>query len=794
MTRTIAALTLAGITLLIPRLTTAEATVKPHANYAEAAEKLERWIRAELDQKEIPGLSIALIDDQQVVWAQGFGYADARRRIPASAETVYRVGSVSKLFTDIAVMQLVESGLLDLDAPVRDYLPEFTPKQRTGKPITLRHLMSHRSGLVRESPVGNYFDPTEPTLTETVKSLNETALVYDPEFKSKYSNAGIAVVGLVLEQVGGEAFAQAMSRRLLEPLKLDRTRFAPTPEMKPLLAKGEMATFDGRPFAAPTFALGTAPAGNLYSNVLDLGRFLSTVFAEGKGPDGASILRSETLRQMLEPQFAKAGDKSKFGLGFALADLDGHRRIGHGGAVYGFATEVGALPDEKLGAIVIANRDCANAVTKRIADTALKLMLAVRESKPLPPIVSSSPIPAELAHRLEGQYVNGNKDKGVDLIARNGKLLSTPREGGSRAELRMTGDQRLIVDDLLAYGSKVEEKGDQLLVDGTALTRQTATKPAPSPERWAGLIGEYGWDHNVLYIYEKDGKLHALIEWFFSYPLEEVSADVFRFPNRGLYDGESLNFHRDEKGRAKEVVAAEVRFVRRPIDGEDGATFRIQPLRPVADLRVEALAAKPPQERGEFRAPELVDITKVEPSIKLDIRYATSNNFMGTPLYSSARSFMQRPVAEALKKIHQALKPQGYGILVHDSYRPWYVTKMFWDATPGPSKIFVANPAKGSRHNRGSAIDLTLYDLDTGKAVPMVGGYDEFSQRSYPDYPGGTSLQRWHRELLRHAMEKEGFTVNINEWWHFDHKDWSSYPILNVPFEEIENGTAPVKE
>ncbi len=173
-----------------PRLTTAEATVKPHANYAEAAEKLERWIRTEIDQKEIPGLSIALIDDQQVVWAQGFGYADARRRIPASAETVYRVGSVSKLFTDIALMQLVEQGLLDLDAPVRDYLPEFTPKQTTGKPITLRHLMSHRSGLVRESPVGNYFDPTGPTLTETVKSLNETTLVYDPEFKSKYSECG----------------------------------------------------------------------------------------------------------------------------------------------------------------------------------------------------------------------------------------------------------------------------------------------------------------------------------------------------------------------------------------------------------------------------------------------------------------------------------------------------------------------------------------------------------------------------------------------------------------------------
>ncbi|SIO60270.1 D-alanyl-D-alanine dipeptidase [Singulisphaera sp. GP187] len=791
MIRAIAALTLLVLTTLIPRATMADATVPPREPYAEVAKKLESWISSEIDQKEIPGLSIALIDDQQVAWARGFGFADPRRRVPASAETVYRVGSVSKLFTDIAVMQLVEQGLLDLDAPVSDSLPGFAPKQTKGKPITLRQLMSHRSGLVRESPVGHYFDPTEPSLDATVKSLNDTALVYAPEFKTKYSNAGIAVVGLVLERVGGEPFSQAMERRLFGPLRLDRTRFAPTPAMKPYLAKGAMATFDGRSFAAPTFALGTAPAGNLYSNVLDLGRFLSTLFADGKGPDGATILKPETLRQMIEPQFSKAGDKSKFGFGFALADIDGHRRIGHGGAVYGFATEVGALPDEKLGVVVIANRDCANALTKRIADTALRLMLAVRASKPLPALESSSPVPPELALSLEGRYAGG--DQAVDLLARNGKLYLTPRDGGARAELRKSGDQ-LIVDDLLDYGSKVEHKGDQLIVDGTPLTRVAVAKPEPSPERWAGLIGEYGWDHNVLFIYENDGKLHALIEWFFSYPLEEVSPDHFRFPPRGLYDGESLKFSRDENGRVKDVVAAEVRFVRRPIDGEDGATFRIQPLRPVADLRVEALAAQPPREADEFRAPDLVDITTIEPSIKLDIRYASANNFMGTPLYSSARSFMQRPVAEALKKVHQALKPLGYGILIHDSYRPWYVTKMFWDATPGPSKIFVANPAKGSRHNRGSAIDLTLYEIATGKPVPMVGGYDEFSQRSYPDYPGGTSLQHWHRELLRHAMEKEGFTVNINEWWHFDHKDWSAYPILNIPFEEIEKGPSPVKD
>jgi len=110
---------------------------------------------------------------------------------------------------------------------------------------------------------------------------------------------------------------------------------------------------------------------------------------------------------------------------------------------------------------------------------------------------------------------------------------------------------------------------------------------------------------------------------------------------------------------------------------------------------------------------------------------------------------------------------------------------MFWEATPEKDRIFVADPAQGSRHNRGCAVDLTLYKLSTGKTVKMVGGYDEMSDRSYPDYLGGTSLQRWHRELLRQAMEAEGFTVYEAEGWHFDYKDWRKYPILKLTFEEI---------
>jgi zinc D-Ala-D-Ala dipeptidase len=214
-------------------------------------------------------------------------------------------------------------------------------------------------------------------------------------------------------------------------------------------------------------------------------------------------------------------------------------------------------------------------------------------------------------------------------------------------------------------------------------------------------------------------------------------------------------------------------------------SFRITPLRPVPQLRAEALKASPPHEGGNFRKPDLVELTRLDPTIKLDIRYATTNDFLGTPLYSQARAFLQRPAAEALVRAHRELKAQGYGLIIHDGYRPWYVTKIFWDATPNDKKIFVANPAEGSRHNRGCAVDLSLYDLKTGKEVKMPSGYDEMTKRAYADYPGGTTEERARRALLKQVMEKQGFMVNPTEWWHFDYQDWKQYSILNLKFEDL---------
>lgn len=214
--------------------------------------------------------------------------------------------------------------------------------------------------------------------------------------------------------------------------------------------------------------------------------------------------------------------------------------------------------------------------------------------------------------------------------------------------------------------------------------------------------------------------------------------------------------------------------------------FRIQPQRPVEELEVEALDAIPPFEERESLAPDLVDLSLLDAGLRFDIRYAGSNNFMGTPFYRQARAYLQRPVAEALVAAHEELQRQGFGLMVLDAYRPWYVTWMFWEATPEDLRQFVADPASGSRHNRGAAVDLTLYHLESGRPAAMGSGYDEFTERSYPDYPGLTPQERENRNRLRRAMERQGFTIYSYEWWHFDHRTWPEYPILNLAFEQLE--------
>jgi len=203
-------------------------------------------------------------------------------------------------------------------------------------------------------------------------------------------------------------------------------------------------------------------------------------------------------------------------------------------------------------------------------------------------------------------------------------------------------------------------------------------------------------------------------------------------------------------------------------------------------LLAAARRAEPPVDPQAVRVPDLVEVRALEPTIRLDVRYATARNFTGVRLYDEARVFLQRPAAEAVVRAHARLRAQRLGLKLFDGYRPWYVTRFFWDITPEAQRGFVADPARGSRHNRGCAVDLTLCDLTTGRTLLMPSDFDDFSARAAPDYPGGSAQSRSNRDRLRAAMEAEGFTVNRSEWWHFDFQGWQAWPIGNLTFAELD--------
>jgi zinc D-Ala-D-Ala dipeptidase len=207
----------------------------------------------------------------------------------------------------------------------------------------------------------------------------------------------------------------------------------------------------------------------------------------------------------------------------------------------------------------------------------------------------------------------------------------------------------------------------------------------------------------------------------------------------------------------------------------------VRPDKDVAFIPAKRAAALSPEDPAR-----LVELVKLDPAIKLDMRYATSNNFTGQVLYSEARAFLAAPAAQAVARASKAANAEGFGLTIFDAYRPWQVTKKLWNATPpGPKKNYVANPKRGSKHNRGCAVDLSLHDLKTGILVEMPTEFDDFSERAHRDYMAASPTTIANRARLQRYLEAEGFVGLSNEWWHFDFTGWEKYPVMDIPFDKI---------
>ena len=307
--------------------------------------------------------------------------------------------------------------------------------------------------------------------------------------------------------------------------------------------------------------------------------------------------------------------------------------------------------------------------------------------------------------------------------------------------------------------------------------------PSPCPPGWLGLLGVYGAGGGALLILERDGALEGMVKGGRFYVLEVLGPDRFRFPNAGWLASRNVVFNRDASGKA---VALRLDEALLPRDSaSDGVVPRVKPTRPVGDLIREARAASPPAEPPAPLPSDLVEVTALDPSIRVDLRYAGEENVVGEKLLETSRAFLQRPAAEALVRVHRALAKEGYGLVVRDAYHPWWVSKLVWEATPPEVRRFLAEPPDASGYNRGTTVDVGLYRLADRRIVELPSRYGEMSVRAYTDFPGGTSEQRWHRDLLLPAMEADDFWSLRSQWWRYDLTEGRRYPILNLPFEEL---------
>jgi len=321
---------------------------------------LSAWIEAQMAYRGQPGLSIAVVRDQKVVWLSGFGYANIEKSVEATPKTRYRIASITKLFTATSIMQLRDKGKLSLDDEVASHLPWFKLKRGypEAPPIRVWHLLTHTSGLPREAPTPYWTDSNFPT-RETVMRLISTQEAAAPtETLWKYSNLALTLAGEIVQEVSGTPYAEYVEGNILKPLGMRDTLVSPPEPGDPKLARGYGRRLpDGSRGVAPyTDCKGITPAANMTTTAEDLAKFAMLQFRDG--PEGGKqILRGSTLREMHRPHWLQPDWREGFGIGFNLRRVGDRTYVGHGGAVQGFRTHVRISPEDKTAVVVLTNSD-----------------------------------------------------------------------------------------------------------------------------------------------------------------------------------------------------------------------------------------------------------------------------------------------------------------------------------------------------------------------------------------------------------------------------------------------------
>ncbi|OAI26293.1 MULTISPECIES: serine hydrolase domain-containing protein [Methylomonas] len=476
-----------------------------HGDYGYLKTHLTWLIEQEMSEQDVEGLSIAVVDDQQVVWSQGFGYADQAKQIAATPETVYRTGSISKLFTDTLVMQLAEQGKLDIDRPLQTYLPNFAIKSRfpDAGPITPRNIMSHHSGLPGDR--GNGMWTKHPVaFNQLVDPLKDEYAAYPPNRIWAYSNLGITLLGTMLEQLTGQDFSSYADQQLLKPLGMTNAAFS-------LGIEGKLASKAYKNDQEKTeVALRDMPAGGLNANVLDLSRFIAMVLADGK-TNGRPILKPETLHEMLRQQNQDVALDvgTKTGLGWFLTNKPGIGDVAaHGGATLFHRSLLTVVPEHKLGVVVLANSPPTGDLIDKVTDKALKLAVAIKAGQPLPddaetPEIETRGLSPQEQQSAAGQYATA---LGYIQLTADGDTLATELNGKSLdlvgrddgkfgIRYKLLGLLPIQPKQLAEVGVSVRHvDGHDLALahwQGETFVLGEKIQPVPIPESMRSRLGEY---------------------------------------------------------------------------------------------------------------------------------------------------------------------------------------------------------------------------------------------------------------------------------------------------------------
>ena len=318
-----------------------------------------------------------------------------------------------------------------------------------------------------------------------------------------------------------------------------------------------------------------------------------------------------------------------------------------------------------------------------------------------------------------------------------------------------------------------------------------AFEPKDCPKDLKYILGMYYGNGEMFLLRENNGEVELVYrfgqkDYTFAgsnvYQLYKEHFDSYTINESGPLNhlDAAVRIERSREGYGVSCSVGGNRYSRRFFAGENGRPFRFAPVSDWQALKTAADAAAMPAQLGNGQQAQLVDLAQAVPGLKFDLRYAQADNCFGQALTDDQRAFLDADAAQALAQAQQYLKPYGYGILVWEAYRPWSVSKLAYDALPADKKSMLPAPEVGFSHNTGRSIDVSLYLLATGENAGMISGFDEPSVRQYASFAGGTTLERYRRDLLRSAMQMAGFTASETEWWHFDYGDIKGFAHLNV--------------